>query len=223
MINGLNYKKLLYGCSETYMAALRENNKQVFIKESHQDDERLFYDFNLQEGDIMIGYDGNEHRVASIDIVQIGNTQRKRFVFGYETWIEGIGSLDDFYPLGGRMLGYMGQGINYQKKGAELVYKTDAWYFNENDCPPSDIRPPLSPTDCVVQVKNGDINIRFFTKETVQIRLSDISGRLYYHTPSLSTMDVTIPSQSFPKGIYVLKIFNLDKTQANIRKIILYP
>jgi len=133
VIDGLNYKKLFSDCSENYIAALREENKKIFIVKA-QEEEKLLYDFNLQEGD-WVGY---SHQVTKIDTILIGNTKRKRFVFdsGYETWIEGIGSLEDFYPLRGRLLGYEEQGINYQKKGAELVYKTDKWYFNENDCNP---------------------------------------------------------------------------------------
>ena len=220
IISGLNYKKLLYGCSENYIAALREENKQVFIIRE-QEDEQLMYDFNLQEGD----WANELHQVTKIDMIQIGNTQRKRFVLssGWETWIEGIGALEDFYPLRGRLLGYADQGINYQKKGSEIVYKTDEWYFNENECIPNDVRLPLSSVDCVIQIQGGDINIRFVTKETVQISLSDIGGRLYYHSPLLSMTDVTIPSLSFPKGIYLLTIFNSDKNQVNISKIILYP
>ena len=225
VINGLNYKKLLYGCSGTYIAALREENKKVFIKED-QHDERLFYDFNLQEGDRMTGYSINEHQVIKIDTVQIGDTQRKRFAFGegtwiFETWIEGIGALEDFFPLQGRALGYAGQGINYQKKGTELVYKTDEWYFNENECPPNAIRPPLSSTDCVIQLNKEEITVRFFTKETVQISLSDMSGRLYYRSSFSSTTDATIPSFSFPKGIYLLKIVYPDRNRVNIHKILI--
>ena len=224
IISGLNYKKLYEGCSEDYcIAALREENKKVFIKEFHQDEERLFYDFNLQEGDNMIGYSGHEWQVISIDTVQIGNTKRKRFDFYGEIWIEGIGAIEDFYPLRARLLVFADQGINYQKKGSEIVYKTDEWYFNENECTQNAIQSPLSSGDCVIQVQEGAINIRFFTKETVQISLSDTAGRMYYHSPSLSATDVTIPSQSFPKGIYLLKIVNPAKNQTNIRKIILYP
>jgi len=47
---------------------------------------------------------------------------------------KGIGALEEFYPLRPRSLHYEYQGINYQKKGTDLVYKTDKWYFNENDC-----------------------------------------------------------------------------------------
>jgi len=223
IISGLNYKKLLYGCSENYIAALREEDKKVFIREKEQEDERLMYDFNLQEGDWITYNIYDTYQVTKIDMIQIGETNRKRFWFGlYETWIEGIGALEDFYPMQGRLTDSSSQGINYQKKGSEIVYKTEEWYFNENECNSSDIRPPLSSMNYEIKIQEGNIHIRFFTNETVQISLNDISGRLYYHS-SLSTTDVTIPSQSFPKGIYLLKTFNSDKNQASISKIILYP
>jgi len=133
VIDGINYKKLLLGCSENYIAALREDNKKIFIVEE-QEDEKLLFDFNLQEGDWV----SNLYQVTKIDTVLIDNTKRKRFVFGsgYETWIEGIGSLEDIYPFRAILLCYESRGINYQKKGSEVVYKTDEWYFNEDDCNP---------------------------------------------------------------------------------------
>ncbi|MCL1937639.1 MAG: T9SS type A sorting domain-containing protein [Candidatus Azobacteroides sp.] len=218
IISGSIYKKLLYDCSENCIAVLREDNKKVFIKEQQQD-ERLFYDFDLQEGDWV----GNLYQVTKIDTIRVGETKRKRFVFnsGYETWIEGIGALEDFYPLQGRLLGYEAQGINYQKRNSEIAYKTDEWYFNENECKGADIRSPLPPLDYFVQVKDDVIHIRLLTKKRLQATLNDLAGKLYYHSSFASTTDVIIPSLSFPKGVYLLKIFDADKNQIKVSKIVL--
>jgi len=222
VINGLNYKKLLYGCSGDNIAVLREDNQKVFIIRQ-QENEQLLYDFNLKEGDSM-KKNGLTYSVTKIDTIQVGNTKRKKFIFdfGYDTWIEGVGSLNDFYPLQPYLLGYIAQGINYQKKGLDIVYRTDEWYFNENDCKNNDIQPSLSSRDCSIYMKDNGIHIHFSSSITVRISILDVGGRLYFQSPFFSSEDVIIPSFAFPKGIYLLKIFEKDKNRENIHKIILH-
>ena len=226
IIHGVSYKKVYNDCSANptnYEAAIREENKKVYVVRSNEQQEKLTYDFSWEIGDCILIDDNCYWEISKIDMVEIDGKLRKRFD---NYIIEGIGVLNNnffLYPFDPVPLYEVGICFNYQKKGSEIVYQTDEWYFNENECQWNGIQPPLSSMDYVIQIQENDIHIRFFTQETVQISLSDISGKLYYHAPSLSTIDVAIPSQSFPRGIYVLKIFNSAKNQANIRKIILYP
>jgi len=216
VINELNYKKLLYGCSETYIAAVREVDKKVFIKEDQQEDQ-LLYDFNLQEGD----WANYLHQVIKIDTIQIGDTKRKRFVFdaGYETWIEGIGALEDFYPLQARSLGYAGQGINYQKKGTEFVYKTDEWYFNENDC-----NGPFAAQNLV----NQDFSLNYNKqKEGIDITgVENLSSISVFRLDGMGMLSVVPSNTSFittkgwEKGIYIIGAVTKD-SKIIARKIII--
>ena len=224
MINGWNYKKLFSGCSENYIAALREETKRVFIK-PESEDERLLYDFNLHEGDSMRN-NGLSYWVSLIDTVEIGNTQRKRFVFNsgdatWDTWIEGIGSLKDFYPLRAVLLGYENQGINYQKIGTELVYRTDERYFNENDCNHDAMRSPIASRNCTIQIRNTEITVRFSSAEPVRISLLDANGQLLYNSSFLTTKEITIPPVSFRKWIYLLRLIYKNKNEVKCYKIIL--
>ncbi|MDR2804259.1 MAG: T9SS type A sorting domain-containing protein [Dysgonamonadaceae bacterium] len=224
IINGVKYKKLLSGCSGEYIAALKEVDKKVFIKEDDKH-ERLLYDFNLKEGDSMEN-NGLSYRVTKIDTVRVGDTERKRFNFeNFDVWTEGIGSLHAFYPLQPYATGYEAEEINYQKKNSEIVYKTDQWYFNENECGFTRIQQPAPSEDYAVRISEDGIFLRFSTKETIQISLIDTMGKRYYQSPFFSpqTTEYRIGSTaSFPKGIYLLKVFYQTGNRIKISKIILH-
>ena len=216
IINGLNYKKLYGGCSEVYQAALREENKKVYIIKV-QEEEKCFFDFNLQKGDFMVSGSNNHHyRVTKVDTIQIGESKRKRFVFssGYETWIEGIGALEGFYPLQGRILSLEGQGINYQKKDSEVVYKTDEWYFNENECDNNGLKFPQS--SCLLRIlqRNGEIELQTDAGnfESGQVYLYSIQGELMYSIGVKGEANIIIPVSGFSTGTYLI-IFQEDKTK----------
>jgi hypothetical protein len=221
VIGGFNYKQLLHGCSGKYIAAVREAGQKVFIKED-QHDERLLYDFTLEEGDSMEQND-SFYEVTKIDTVWVNHTQRKRFHFSdYDVWIEGIGSLTHFYPLAPFSLGYAAQGINYQKKGDQITYQTDEWYFEDNTCGTSSIRPSFPAHPYAVQIKDNRINLHLYTNEAVQITLSDMMGRVHYRSPFLLLKEVGIPSSSLAKGIYLLEVVYKDTNRSSISKIILH-
>lgn len=220
IINGLNYKKLLDGCSEDYLAALREEDKRVYIIKK-QEDERLFFDFNLQEGDYMkSGSNGSLYLVTKIDTIQIGETKRKRFVFDsvYETWIEGIGALEDFYPLQGRLLGSDDQGINYQKKGVEIIYKTDEWYFKENECDDfSSINgPKTEPIGLLFPNPVKDwLYMKTNPNEFLFAQIKDLAGRI-----CLRSYENPINVFSLPEGIYILELKMKHNSETVYKKFI---
>jgi hypothetical protein len=221
LIDGVNYKKLLDGCSGKYAAAMREADRKVFIKEE-QTGERLLYDFALEEGNSMT-FNGLSYRISKIDTVSINHTKRKRFTFddGYDVWIEGLGSLHAFYPLGSYALGYEAQGINYQKKGDQFVYQTAENYFKKNACGTTDIQNPLPANPHSIQLAGNEITLHFYTTETVQITLYDTMGRRHYQSPFLSSREIGIASTAFAKGVYILQILYKNRDGAIVRKIVL--
>lgn len=100
LYDNLNYT-VLYGL-------LREENKKVYLRcwspgLQHFMEEEVYYDFNLQVGDLFeVGYgDEPEHiqLMAIEEVVLEDGTVRNKFVFDIgwekdpEVWIEGIGSL----------------------------------------------------------------------------------------------------------------------------------
>jgi len=221
-IAGLIYKKLLYGCSEDYLAALREENKKVFIKGQEDEDEQLLYDFNLQEGDWIIYNIYNFHhvmeiQVTKIDTIQIGETKRKRFFFSNVIWIEGIGDLSDFYPYQPQLTGSAGQGINYQKKGSEIVYKTDEWYFKENECEFSSINAPKA--ESVSLLFPNPVKDQLYLKVNPSIfefaQIKDLAGRICLRSDK-NPIDVF----SLPEGIYILELKMKNNSETVYNKFI---
>jgi len=75
-------------------------DKKVYYLLNNQDTvEKYFFNGNANVGDTMLLYNCTLV-VDSIDSVLIGNNFRKRFNLGWETWIEGIGSLNGFENSG---------------------------------------------------------------------------------------------------------------------------
>jgi hypothetical protein len=70
-------------------------------------------------------------------------------------------------------------------------------------------------------IKADKIEINFSIPENRQVFIYDISGRVHYNKSFPSGKDLVIPSSFFSKGVYILKIFNKDKNQTNVNKIIL--
>lgn len=117
IINSQTYHKIynlidtnLIHQNSNYFAALRNDNKKVFIKFQGYS-ETLLYDFSLSVGDTIMyeiggyasqngfiptGLESHWKTVSSIDSVLIETGQyRKRWKFNHtETWIEGIGNVD---------------------------------------------------------------------------------------------------------------------------------
>lgn len=110
-INGVVYKELLFGLYG-YNCLLREENGIVYHLNSPNDTEEIFYNFNLEVGDIftysfdvcaysMPGNGGVEYEVTSVDTQFIAGENRKvieLMAYNTEYWIEGIGSLSGVDP-----------------------------------------------------------------------------------------------------------------------------
>lgn len=130
VLDGSSYKKLFGTIHEDLsnwqlQGALRENaNGQVFFrayKSNHtfEDQESLLYDFSMQMGDSICYYDNPTSclklLIVNDTILEGENTPRKKYVFrieengyptiyGYEAWIEGIGSEYGLLNPGSRFL-----------------------------------------------------------------------------------------------------------------------
>jgi hypothetical protein len=113
-LDGVMFRKMNYTLegsghySTGLEGAFREEDKKVYVRWwdsglQHFNEEKLYYDFNLQVGDSFdVGYDEPCFiQVVAIEEVEMEDgTLRKKFVFNNgwggdenETWIEGVGSL----------------------------------------------------------------------------------------------------------------------------------
>ena len=94
--SGLTYDTVFNPVTSFYYAAIRENNKQIFVREVNDTIDRLHYDFNLTVGDSFNFYYAGLagwHYVTSVDSILINSTYRRTITFDQvDTWIEGMGS-----------------------------------------------------------------------------------------------------------------------------------
>ncbi|MDR1973272.1 MAG: T9SS type A sorting domain-containing protein [Bacteroidales bacterium] len=189
-INFQNYKIMKNGCNNAYIAALREQDKKVYLINYGEEKERLLYDFSLSVGDtfchpypdtfrlgnLWVVY--GLYEVISIDTIQVGECLRKRFnTHGalMETFIEGIGtpySLSFFLKKyrHGLPLGVVYE-LNYKKENGEIVYRNaDEEFFTENDCGTVRIENNLEKSENILYQNSPN---PFNKKTTIQYKLSE--------------------------------------------------
>ena len=213
-VNSAIYKKLyMHNCNSgvlSYMASMREENQQVYAVYSGNQQEQLIYNFSLVVGDsIRSPYDDSQYfKVTKIDTIEVGTVKRKRIKLDFDTWIEGIGTLDRFvmYPLHGLSLYELGVRINYQKQGAEIIYKTNEWYFNENECNISFIE----------EMESNKKGAYFITPELLKVEselsdpnctfeLLDLHGQLLVQK-NIDRNNNTINVSQLPDGLYIVRL-----------------
>jgi hypothetical protein len=227
---------------------IRESNdaSQLYILAIRNGKEYLISDLNLQVGDefripeIWNVYSFDEDRLV-VDSVYIENGLkhvRLDYIFDISDYIFDSSSGYIFYnslrPF--KLTFIEGVGPNIGFFSLEMLYQIvncfqnqSLFYKNElisipcgyNKGGGGGIETVFSNKDYSLLSKDEGIVIDFPSEEIRQISICDISGRLHYNRDFLTTKEVLIPTGSFPKGIYLLKIFNKKENRISINKIIL--
>jgi hypothetical protein len=222
---------------------IRESNdaSQLYLLDTSQNKEYLIFDLNLQEGDkfkvpeiwdYLISKDSvtvdsvyTKNELKHIRFDQILHLPGIGESWNYKlTFIEGVG------PNMGFINFYRWQAVNcFQNQS--LFYKNELifWYYKNGliSCPcgyasQGDAIQTISLSeDYILQIEDNYLKIHFSTNKNRQIAIYDVSGRLQYNQNFSSGKETAIPTASFPKGIYLLKLYNKDNNQLNIHKIIL--
>lgn len=219
-INGVTYKKM-YGaqCSEwSYLAAMREEGKKVYTVSDQLPDgkEYLLYDFDLEEGDVVPApYKEPEIVVVTeVDTVETAFGPRKRIIMPGDTWIEGIGSIERYVecPLSPVPLYDLGIRFNYQKQGAEIVYKTDGFWFKENECETS-LFPilPAAQDIRISQPAQGVLCITTDAEEAFDVDIYDLSGQQLLSLQGTSGQHLDV--SALPDGMYIAVLHFADGTR----------
>ncbi len=204
---------------------MREEDKKVYIVLPNSVNERLIYDFNLEVGDYMYSsYTELSYEVLEIDMVEIDGKLRKRFnLENYETWIEGIGTLNNFLPdaLNGQILTYTFPealnkrimedpfAINYIKKGDKIIYSTDAWYFKEDECNTSGLNKTNSPQNIISPNPVKD-NLSIQNSSGQVFELTDLNGKILMRK-KINSDDQLLNLSHISAGLYIYRM--LQDTQ----------
>jgi hypothetical protein len=226
-INWKNYIPNLSNQWENFFIRESEDASKLYIYDSGENEEYLISDLNLQEGDeFQFFYPGEGFHVSFVDSVYIENSLKHvqlTFSFSHApmtlTFIESVGPDRWFiYPW----LEYSDWVNCFQNQSVFYKLEFPDWSGN---CPCGLFTyaaiHSISNEDYKLTVKDDNIELNFFIPESRRIAIYDISGRLYYRKEFPNENNVIIPISSFPKGVYLLKIFNKEKNQTSIHKIIL--
>ena len=235
-----SYKKV-FSCKDKlhenikYEGLIREQDKKTYFIPANSETEYLIYDFSLEEGMTFEGYislSSQETQLLEIknsDMVEINGVLKKRLQIGYysplwnddhilDTWIEDIGSLGGiltphFSALDGAIYTLL---CYYQNN--ELMYKNPAYfecYYDKKE----DIASVQTLTigGCGVFPNPVDdiLNISYLNNAILRIEIFDNLGRKVYNQTYKDTINVS----SFSKGLYLLKVYDINE-QVSVFKII---
>ena len=243
LIDAISYKKV-FSCDDSlreniiYEGLIREQDKKTYFIPANSEIEYLLYDFSLEQG-MSIDYSFWRTRepsvffyVNNVDSVEINGFMKKRIELTLngrivDIWIEEIGSLSGIlHPMySGFLAGNVRLLLCYRQNN-ELLYNNSVYsqcYYDKAE----DI--VSVQTIEIVSVQTIEIdNVSVFpnpvndiltistsNKTITRIELFDILGKRVYSEIYKNTFDVS----SFPKGIYMLKVYDINE-QVSVFKII---
>ena len=237
VIDNLSYKKLYVFFDDffeksnaQYVGGIREDeNKRIYFKGEPEgfrylkpddlptscglsDDfsyEILLYDFSKNIGDI-IYFECVDHffTVTDIELVQIGNSYRKKFTLDYSTeWIEGIGSL---WGLFFRHVVIPTSSYGPRNKLVCFIQDGEILYSNNEfeDCfPSSKIETSKNSQGILVYACSLNENLIFDFGELPISKFSiyDITGRTYEKLDVKMHTSFVLPKKKYNSGIYFYK------------------
>ena len=216
VMNGTTYKKLYQEDCDgaiNYVAAMREDGMKVYLADNELPDagEKLIYDFGLSVGDSM-GDDVLQD--ASLVQTEDGDGDRMKFDFGLDTWIEGFGSLERplHQPLSPILLYELGVRLNWQKRDGVIIYKTDGFWFNENECETS-LSPilPAAQDIRISQPAQGMLCIATDAEEAFDVDIYDLSGQQLLSLQGTSGQHLDV--SALPDGMYIAVLHFADGTR----------
>lgn len=213
-INGMEYHTIYNNTQGILLGAYRNEENQVYYCKwngSAYNEEVLFYDYDLEEGDYFNENDPHPMMVTEIStIIDNNGVERRKFEFEFigldeerEFWIEGVGSSKGFVNSG-----------NYTPTSDGAIFHLLCYHVDNNvvyvnpaydvcdvdDIDESSINNSISiypnPTKDVVKVlNNSNLNIS-------KIEIIDLLGRTVASAKSSDEINVS----NLPEGQYFVKL-----------------
>ena len=215
------------------LGAMREDSlRQVYFynmttaisSTNYIDSVYKLYDFSIQEiGDTVkpwassLYYHWGSMIVTDIDSVLIYDQYRKRYHFGSEMWIEGIGSTTDLFRGMRPMLtcGCGGYDLICYKENSITYYLSPSYSFFQCDNFPMSIA-----ENKLYEISMSTYPNPFSTQTTLHsgvplnnasIKLYDSFGRYVRHIDHISGESIVIQREGLTQGIYILKVMQNEQ------------
>jgi hypothetical protein len=223
-----NKKYHLY-YDETGMSGIRQENQKVYarrfnIYHYYQQDEFLLYDFSVKAGDTIhtnatSGYISRLPVVSKTDTILMENGEsRKRIFLGWDTWIEGIGSMSGLLYPSEEMTSCGGNSrelISFTN-GTKLLYNDSAMCANYG-CYKSSV-------DAIPVLKNVDLKEFIYPNpafnkisistgilsEPCIFELMDVHGNIVLHSV-VSTNSNSVNLSGYTNGLYLYRLLQNGK------------
>jgi hypothetical protein len=219
VIGSYQYKKLHNWMYPAY--AREDSTKKVYFY--FNNNEYLYYDFSLDSGDVFTSDVGGcfiYYSVYDTDTVYLLNGEpRKRFFMNFDTWIDGIGSINglmseftlhcmsDVFPV--LLCFYENDTLKYHNAGFDSCAFFGV-HVQENIM---EYGIKIYPNPSTLQV-----TISFSKYVSGDLQIFDLTGRVV-HQQTLLNQQSTINIQQFSKGLYFVKVS--DGKQSAVQKLII--
>lgn len=209
---------------------IREEGEKIFYRDKSFLNERILYDFTLNEGDTFIFHsplyeDSTLFWIEHIDSILVGNSYHKRhYIYDItHSWtdlvfIEGVGSnYDLFYPyypdfyfhLSGSAVVlncFQNEDTSYQ---TQLYYYNDIEYFYpSNNCSlllSTTEKDFHKPYDFSYNSNEIFITLNNNKYSSIQVSLIDVLGRKYYGETGFEN-NYQINIRNLPSGVYYIEV-----------------
>ena len=236
-VAGISYKKV-FSCNDRlhenikYEGLIREQDTKTYFIPANSETEYLLYDFSLKERETFEYWDFRAQEsailyVSSVDLIEVNGCTKKRIQIKegsdagriIDTWIEEIGSLSGILHLCPRLfLGGSVKELLCYFQNNELIYKNSAYSECYYDTP-GDLASvqTIAINDCNIFPNPIDdiVTVSCLNKAILRIEIFDNLGKLVYSQANENTINIG----SFPKGIYLIKMYDTNE-QVSVSKII---
>jgi len=257
LINSILYTKVykmydstILNPNSTYFAAIRENeNKQVFCVIPGFS-ESILYDFSLNVGDTIFYSIGGglynneadfweeEHYRIVIEkdsMLMLNNQYRRRWQFGgslgYQTWIEGIGSISWYGLFNPLITSMLLNGDGYQF--ACFKQNDTVLYLNNMFCDQcfcelyTGVTEHILGTEKLITIypnpSNGEISIRKNENgdQIDRIEILNLFGQDVIEKVQYFNENPEIKIGKLKSGLYIIKTYNIENEVLGVNKIVI--
>lgn len=217
---GKHYRELIYEIDDQnhttgVFCLMREENKKVYIRVcvnggQQYGEENLYYDFNLQVGDLFdASYYGEEPEYIELmaieEVVMEDGSVRNKYIFNEgwedsEVWIEGVGS------LAGINWRYIPSWAGTVSAQLQCYFEDEALVWTGGACW-DDATENAAENFCLYPNPNNNIGITYIEGITVsELQIYSTFGQLVNTIQGTNEINV----MGLPEGIYMLRVTATD-------------